>query len=198
MFRGQLAIGGVLGLTVLYWWVGGTPVQGKTAGRSAPPELVARRDGREPALRFPLAGAYQLTDSFGDPRGRGRRHAGVDIMSAKLTPVHAVASGRVRWIEGEDGGDHVALALVHDNGWRSYYMHLNNDTPGTDDGRGRGIADDITFGARVEAGQLLGWVGDSGNAERTAPHLHFELRDPSGNPVDPYLSLSAAERHAAQ
>jgi murein DD-endopeptidase MepM/ murein hydrolase activator NlpD len=218
----QLCVTAAIGATAVYSWLEGAPAQGRAANASPPtasdaigataplaPEpapvslplaigAVASDEGESYdlggyALRFPLAGGYQLTDSFGDPRGSKRDHAGVDIMSDKLTEVYAVADGRVRWIVGEQGGGgHVALALLHGDGWRSYYMHLNNDTPGTDDGRGRGIAHGIVLGSRVEAGQLLGWVGDSGNAEHTAPHLHFELRDPTGRPVDPYASLSAA------
>ncbi|HEX2162322.1 MAG TPA: M23 family metallopeptidase, partial [Thermoanaerobaculia bacterium] len=146
-------------------------------------------------LVFPLAGAFQLTDSFGDPRGGGaRRHAGVDVLAEKMVPVLAAASGEVAWVHGERGGNCCDVSLVHDDGWRSRYIHLNNDTPGSDDGRAVGIAPGVREGARVVAGQVIGWVGDSGNAEATTSHLHFELRDPDGVPVDPYPSLLAATR----
>lgn len=141
------------------------------------------------ALRFPGGGPSQLTNSFGDPRGT-RRHEGVDIMAEKLVPVFAVARGSVDWLRREQGRGGMVVGLRHPGGWRSRYMHLNNDSPGTDDGQGDGIADGIEIGATVEAGDLLGWVGDSGNAEHTAPHLHFELRGPDGA-VDPYPALSA-------
>ena len=78
---------------------------------------------------------------------------------------------------------HYLLTLVGDHGWSAEYMHLNNDTPGTDDGQGGemyAFAPGIYPGARVVAGQLLGWVGDSGNAEGTVPHLHFELVHQAG------------------
>lgn len=81
------------------------------------------------------------------------------------------------------------IALRHDDGWESWYIHLNNDTPGTDDGLAWGIADGITPGTRVEAGQLIGWVGDSGTAEHTGPHVHFELRTPESVIVNPFQSL---------
>ena len=142
-------------------------------------------------LVFPVAGRYRMADSFGDPRSGGRRHAGVDIMAPKGTPVVAVASGTVRWMYGA-GGRCCSLALTHDDGWRSRYVHLNNDTPGTDDGRAVGIVSGLAPGVRVERGELLGWVGDSGNAESTASHLHFELRTPEGEPVDPHGWLLAA------
>jgi hypothetical protein len=141
---------------------------------------------------FPLLGEHTLTDSFGDPRGRGRKHAGVDILADRMTPVVAVADGTVRWIHNVPGDDCCDVALEHDDGWRSRYIHLNNDTPGTDDGRAVGIAPGLREGSRVAAGQLVGWVGDSGNAEATVPHLHFELRRANGTPVDPLPSLKAA------
>ncbi|HUG74430.1 MAG TPA: cell wall-binding repeat-containing protein, partial [Acidimicrobiia bacterium] len=75
----------------------------------------------------------------------------------------------------------------------TWYWHLNNDSahlpPGVCDGDGWGIADAVTLGTRVEAGQLLGWVGSSGNAACHLPHLHFELHDPHGVLVNPYRSL---------
>lgn len=67
----------------------------------------------------------------------------------------------------------------------------NNDTPGTDDGLGWGIAEGISKGTQVSAGQLIGWAGDSGNAEFTAPQLHFELRS-YGTAINPYPYLIAA------
>jgi hypothetical protein len=143
---------------------------------------------------FPLAGDHVLTDSFGDPRGGGRSHAGVDIMADKMVPVLAVADAEVDWVFAERGGNCCDVALVHDDGWRSRYIHLNNDSPGTDDDRAVGIAPGVREGARVVAGQVIGWVGDSGNAEATGSHLHFELRRPDGTPVDPLGSLLAAKR----
>jgi hypothetical protein len=148
------------------------------------------------SMVFPIqGGAYQLTDSFGDPRA-GHTHEGEDIMTlgVKGVPVVAAEGGTVRWI----GATCCYLAIEHDDGWETWYIHLNNDTQNpdgsyTDDGLGWGIAEGITVGTRVEAGQVIGFVGDSGNAEWAGPHLHFELRDPSGVPIDPYPSLVAAE-----
>jgi len=143
-------------------------------------------------MLFPVAGEHWFSRDFGDPRGPGRSHTGIDILADKLTPVVAVADGTVRWMHAERGGACCALSIVHDDGWRSRYIHLNNDTPGTDDGRGYGIARGLREGSRVRAGQVIGFVGDSGNAEATAPHLHFELLGPDGSAVDAFDSLQAA------
>jgi peptidoglycan hydrolase-like protein with peptidoglycan-binding domain len=139
-------------------------------------------------LVFPVQGANTFGDHFWSPRGSGIHHA-VDIMANKMTPIVAVASGTVQWV----GSRCCTLRIKHDDGWSSSYIHLNNDSPGTDDGQGWGIAPGITKGTHVNAGQLVAYVGDSGNAEGTSPHLHFELIDPHGVYVDPYLALRAAE-----
>ncbi|MGH8911797.1 MAG: S-layer homology domain-containing protein, partial [Acidimicrobiia bacterium] len=70
-------------------------------------------------------------------------------------------------------------------------IHLNNDSPGTDDGLAWGIAPGIERGVAVTAGQLIGWVGDSGNAEWSGSHLHFEIRV-EGAAVNSYPSLLVA------
>lgn len=143
---------------------------------------------------FPVAGDNNYTDTWGAPRSGGRTHEGTDIMADKMVPVVAAAAGTIGWVhDGQDGRTCCALALEHDDGYASWYIHLNNDTPGTDDGLAIGIADGITTGVHVEAGQLLGWVGDSGNAEGSGSHLHFEIHDPNGTPFNPYPSLVEAE-----
>jgi hypothetical protein len=166
-----------------------------TASSVVPAEAQVGPDGIYPMV-FPIQGGeYLLTNSFGDPRS-GHTHQGEDIMTlgVKGLPVVAVADGTVRWI----GSTCCYLAIEHDDGWETWYIHLNNDTQNpdgtySDDGLGWGIAAGITVGTRVEAGQVIGYVGDSGNAEWAGPHLHFELRRPDGVAVDPYPSLLAAE-----
>jgi hypothetical protein len=141
---------------------------------------------------FPVLGETHFTDTFNAVRSGGRTHQATDMMAAKMTPVVAAASGTVGWQHDEVGGSCCAMALNHDDGWASWYIHLNNDTPGTDDGLGFGFAPGIVSGAHVNAGQLIGWVGDSGNAEWTGSHLHFELHRPDGTRFNPYESLLAA------
>jgi murein DD-endopeptidase MepM/ murein hydrolase activator NlpD len=144
---------------------------------------------------FPVHGDNRYGDTWGACRGANcsRSHEGNDIMANKMTPVVAAASGTVGWIADDRGGKCCALAINHDDGWRTWYIHMNNDTPGTDDGRGWGFAPGIKSGVRVEAGQLIGYVGDSGNAEDTPPHVHFELQQPDGTEIDPYPHLRQAE-----
>ena len=109
-----------------------------------------------------------------------------------MTPVIAVAPGTVVWASPAPGEKCCYVKILHNDGSESLYLHLNNDTPGTDDGLGWGLAEGITKGARVEAGELIGYVGDSGNAEGTPPHLHFEYHPPGSEAVDPNTLLHAA------
>jgi putative cell wall-binding protein len=145
-------------------------------------------------LTFPVQGPNSFGDSFYSPRAGGTIHHATDIMAAKMIPVVATNSGRVKYVnwsrnEVPPADRCCSMVIEHYDGWESWYIHLNNDTPGTDDGQGWGIAPGIVPGVHVDAGQLIGWVGDSGNAENTSPHLHYELKDPQGILVNPYLSL---------
>jgi len=147
-------------------------------------------------LTFPVDGPHYFSDTFWAGRSHGY-HQGQDIMAEKMVPIVAVADGYVRlvnWTSSQSMNPDRCCSLVlrHDDGWESWYIHLNNDTPGTDDGEGWGIVEGITPGTRVKAGQHIAWVGDSGNAEYVAPQLHFELRDPSLTIVNPYRALVAA------
>ena len=146
---------------------------------------------------FPLIPDPGYGDNFGDARSGGRTHEGLDIMSPKMTPVIAVADGTIGWMHDEQGGDCCAMELRHDDGYESWYIHLNNDTPGTDDGLGWGFAPGIEQGVHVRAGQLIAYVGDSGNAESAGSHLHFELHSPDGDALNPYTHLNAATRLGA-
>ena len=130
-----------------------------------------------------------VLSTFGAERDGGERdHKGIDLAAPRLTPVLAVKDGVVSRINRSG----VSVFLRHDDGWSSWYLHLNNDTYLTDDGMGDGVAPGLEEGDRVVAGQVIGWVGDSGNAEPTPSHLHFELRTPWGEPIDPLRSLWGA------
>lgn len=137
-------------------------------------------------------------DTWGAPRSGGRGHRGTDIMSPKGTEVRAVADGVVETLgNGPRSGYYVRL--THEGDWESWYMHLANDTPGTDDGRGgaeTAYADGLDEGDRVRAGQVIGYVGDSGNAESSGSHTHFELHV-GGRAINPYPYLVDVEARAA-
>jgi len=163
-----------------------------------PPDVVLPSIPVVSPMVFPVCGPVTWSDTFGHPRGGARKHAGQDIMAPKLRPVVAAFDGVVTLRKATAPGGHNWLILQGDNGWIATYLHLNNDTPGTDDGLGtdeHAYAPGLVTGARVVAGQLIGYVGDSGNAEGTAPHLHFELAPAATRlPMNPAASLELATR----
>ena len=124
-------------------------------------------------LTFPVQGLATFYDTFYAARGSGQHHA-QDLMSKKLIPVVAAASGTVRYVNYSRDPENLnpdrccTLVLDHDDDWATWYLHLNNDTPDTDDGQGWGVAPGIEPGVHVEAGRAIGWVGDSGNGEHIA------------------------------
>ncbi len=141
------------------------------------------------AIVFPVQGEVYYSDTFDAPRS-GHIHEATDIMTygVKGVPVVAAADGEIDWVSSNCCG----LSIDHGGGWETWYIHLNNDTPGTDDGQGWGIAEGLEKGTHVTAGQVIGWVGDSGNAEGTAPHLHFEIKK-DGVKINPYPYLLKAQ-----
>lgn len=147
-------------------------------------------------MTFPVIGKVSYADDFGAPRSGGTRsHEGTDIMGSKMQPLVAAAAGTVTRLTIPQPSYGYALVITDDEGWSYHYIHLNNDTPGTDDGQAaleHVFAAGLERGDRVNAGQLVAYLGDSGNAESTPPHVHFELRDPTGAPVNAYASLKAA------
>ncbi len=148
---------------------------------------------------FPIVGATVSINGFGSCRDNcTREHHGVDILTYrwKGLPVVAAHDGVVTQIR--DDGEWCNVQITGADGWYSRYVHLNNDSPGYDDENYRCLPPGMVLGDTVRAGQLIGWVGDSGNAENTQPHIHFEIRMPSGLPVDPLRSLKAARRITAR
>jgi len=165
-----------------------------SAATVAPDAQTATR-----AITFPVAGTNTYTDTFGACRsGCTRGHEGTDIMTKKLTPLVAARDGVVTGLKDTatpDGSQGNYLMIRDADGWEYWYIHVNNDSPGTDDGANPKewmFGPDIQRGARVTAGQLVAYAGDSGNAESTAPHLHFEIHKPDGSVIDPYQSLRQA------
>jgi hypothetical protein len=163
----------------------------------ASPDVVSAAVIRD--IRFPVDGAVRFQDDFGDPRSGGRTHEGIDIMGTKMMPLVAAVDGYVSSVVYPEESWGYAVTIRDDDGWSYHYLHVNNDTPGTDDGNGgfdNAYAPGLRRGQRVTRGQFIAYMGDSGNAESVGAHLHFEIRN-DRDPINPYESLLAAERPGA-
>ena len=159
------------------------PTAARSAPASAEPFVMTAFPHEGPAVHF--------WDSWGARRSGGRRHQGTDIMSPRGTEVVAVADGVVTAF-GTHRMSGYFIRLDHGDGWATTYMHLNNDTIGTDDGEGglwTAISPTLAVGDTVVAGEVIGYVGDSGNAEGTQPHTHFEVKY-EGRKLNPYPYLA--------
>ncbi len=155
-----------------------------------------------PEITLPIAleelGQVRWTDTWGAPRSGGRSHVGVDIIGPKMTKLVAAADGTITWMRHDSSRGNI-IYLTDDDGWQYTYIHINNDTPGTDDGANhydQAFAPGIERGVRVKAGQLIAYMGDSGNAEWTVPHLHFEIVSPDGTNINPAPVVDAALERA--
>lgn len=120
----------------------------------------------------PVAGAVSFSDSWGAPRSGGRSHKGVDMIAARGTPVVAIYSGRVQRLSNSSLGGK-SVYFYSEAGDIYYYAHL-------DDWAG------IRAGMSMSVGEVLGYVGSSGNAPEWLPHLHFEYHPGGGAAVNPY------------
>jgi hypothetical protein len=146
---------------------------------------------------FPVLGTVEFTNDFGAPRAQGP-HQGIDILAPRRALALAAEPGRVRFYTGSSQGG-CMLYLDGRSGTQYLYIHLNNDLTAGNDNRGGcklGVAfpRGLTSGARVAAGQPIGYVGDSGDADGIHPHLHFEVHPHGGRAVSPYPYLLAARR----
>jgi murein DD-endopeptidase MepM/ murein hydrolase activator NlpD len=132
-------------------------------------------------LQMPVVGVrpYDLSNSWGDPRDGGRRkHRGIDIFAPKGTPIVAVADGIISFI-GEQPKGGQCVWLTTENGASFYYAHLDRWAAG------------LYEGMEVRSGDLLGYVGNTGNARTTPPHLHFGINE-NDEMVNPYPILTKA------
>ncbi len=151
--------------------------------------------GKVPRLIFPVLGNTVYRDDFGEPRGQGP-HEGNDLVAPKRSLALAVESGRVEYhTTSERAG--CMLYLNGDSGTQYLYVHLNNDRTLENDNRGLCIpgiayAEGLKSGAKVSAGQPIGYVGDSGDADGIQAHLHFEVHPGGGAAVSPYRYLRKA------
>jgi murein DD-endopeptidase MepM/ murein hydrolase activator NlpD len=133
------------------------------------------------SLHMPVVGIQpnHLYNSWGDPRDGGRRrHKGIDIFAPKGTAVVAVADGTISYLGDQPKGGN-CLWLTTEDGTSFYYAHLDRWAPG------------LYEGLEVRSGDLLGYVGNTGNARTTPPHLHFGVND-NDEMVNPYPILTRA------
>jgi murein DD-endopeptidase MepM/ murein hydrolase activator NlpD len=165
-------------------------IAGLLAGTAA-----ARSSSTSPIV-FPILGAAHYTDDFGQARPGGA-HQGIDILAAKRSLVLAAEAGKIKfWTTSASAG--CMLYLYGAGGTTYYYIHLNNDLTPANDNRGKCVpgtayAPGLKNGARVAAGQPIGFVGDSGDANGIHAHLHFEVHPGGGKAVDGYPYLQAAQ-----
>lgn len=151
-------------------------------GLADPDALVAGRTltippggaGGGAAIRCPVQGGASFVNDWGFPRSGGRFHEGTDLFAPRGRPVVAVVGGKVVQTRGAIGGNQVKL--LGNDGVGYYYTHLDR------------------FGeaGTVAAGTVIGYVGTTGNAAGTSPHVHFEVHPGGGPAVNPYPRLRAA------
>jgi len=155
-------------------------------------------------LTLPADPRVSYGDDYHHGRSGGRVHKSTDLMGRKLWKLYAAVDGTVCYQNGVDDPMPrwgYSLTVCADDGRSYHYLHINNDQPGTDDGRGGpewAYAPGIRRGVRVTRGQFVAYMGDSGNAEGTSPHLHFEIHDDSvtdpygDHRINPFPSLQTA------
>jgi murein DD-endopeptidase MepM/ murein hydrolase activator NlpD len=140
------------------------------------------------SLMVPVAGVRpdQVSDTYRDPRSGGRTHRALDILAPRGTPVVSADAGRVLRLRRNAAGGITIYAVDAGDRFVYYYAHLDRYAPR------------LTEGQPVAKGEVIGYVGTTGNAPRNVPHLHFQLmKRPNaarwwdGEPIDPkpFLTL---------
>jgi len=143
-------------------------------------------DLRNRGLTLPVHGIKRddLRDTFNDMRGGTRRHEAIDVLAPRHTPVLAVEDGTVARLFASEAGGTTIYQFDPTEHYIYYYAHLENYAPGVEEGD------------RLQRGQVIGYVGTTGNAPKDTPHLHFaifKMTDQKkwwqGTPIDPYAVL---------
>ena len=130
---------------------------------------------------FPVQGPCGFGDSFGYPRSGGRTHEGIDIIAAEGNELYAVADGKITKTYADYPGSLAGngIRLTKADGTYFFYAHMSQ------------LAEGIELGVPVTAGQLVGYVGNTGNSG--TPHLHIEAHPNGGAAVNPYQALKAID-----
>jgi murein DD-endopeptidase MepM/ murein hydrolase activator NlpD len=143
------------------------------AARRAARQKYGRIEINADGMTCPIAAPHSFIDSWGFPRSGGRTHEGTDMMAEMGAPVVAITDGRITYSGvGSLAGNY--LVLTGDDGHEYMYMHNRENL--------------VTSG-RVKVGEQIATVGDTGNAQGGAPHVHFEYHPNAGGPVNPYPLL---------
>lgn len=152
----------------------------------APTAAAAGKPGGPSGLIVPVSGiaATALADTFGDARDGERQHEALDIMAPAGTPVVAAADGHVEKLFTSDKGGLTIYQFEPSGRYAYYYAHLERYAPG------------LAEKQQVKQGEVIGYVGSTGNANPAAPHLHFaifvlgpERQWWKGTAIDPYPLL---------
>jgi murein DD-endopeptidase MepM/ murein hydrolase activator NlpD len=170
----------------------GTPASPATDAAPAAAIVPAEADGKvdgvvgdlkERDLILPVEGVSRedLRDTFHEVRGAGRQHEAMDILAPRHTPVVAVEDGTIAKLFSSKLGGITVYQFDPSQRFAYYYAHLERYADGLDEGRG------------VKRGQVLGYVGTSGNAPKDTPHLHFAIFELTperqwwkGTAIDPF------------
>ncbi len=138
----------------------------KSGSQALSPALVAKLKQMPLKSNFPIpvkdVKAKQLTDTWGASRSSGRTHEGIDIMAPRGTKVYSTTDGLIASLSPNNLGGNVIWILGPSGSWH-YYAHLKNHKRG------------LKVGDYVKKGDFIAYVGNTGNARHTAPHLHYGL-----------------------
>ena len=146
----------------------------KSANQIRIGQVLTISGGQTPGMVCPVAGSTYAFD-WGFPRADGARfHEGIDMMAPAGTPILAPTDGKVTYGSSNVSGKFATLK--GSNGWQYYSAHLSKTAKG----------------GKVAAGDVIGYVGNTGDAKGGAPHLHLEIRPLDGRPVNPYPVITAA------
>jgi murein DD-endopeptidase MepM/ murein hydrolase activator NlpD len=146
-------------------------------------------------LLVPVAGvgARELADTFNQPRGTERQHQALDIPAPKGTPVLAVADGKIVKLFTSKAGGLTVYQFDPSEKYAYYYAHLDSYAP------------ELKEGNAIRRGQMIGYVGVTGNSDPNAPHLHFAVFELGadkkwweGTPVNPYPLVASGSVPASR
>jgi murein DD-endopeptidase MepM/ murein hydrolase activator NlpD len=190
----MLAVGWCLGALVVFAMdpnVRRASARPVDIGRAEAHTIDTGRAEARPTLLIPVAGvsAGQLTDTFTQARSGGRSHDAIDILAPRGTPVLAAVDGTIRKLFLSRAGGITIYEFDAPQRRVYYYAHLDRYA-------------DVREGMPVRRGQVIGYVGTTGNAPASTPHLHFAIEDLpvtkewwKGSAINPYPLLTASKFH---